>query len=382
MNMKNIARQRLETIQQELIDLSHRIHAMPELGFHEKKAATWLSEMLKKQKFIVQKGIHNLPTAFIANMGKGSLHIAICAEYDALPEIGHACGHNIIATAALGAAIAISNLTDDLDIKLSVIGTPSEESVGGKIILLKNGAFNDVHAAMMIHPAPFDIVDPVIIAASEFIVNFKGKESHASAFPELGINAADAMTIAQTAIGLLRQHIKNTDRIHGIITKGGDAPNVIPAFTRAKYIIRSKNLEELEVLRSKVKHCFEAGALATGCTLEFEEDGNIYANMIHHSEIAAIYQKNAEALGRTFPDLGDTKQRFSGSTDMGNISQVIPSIHPIISIDSLPAVNHQPEFTACCITPSADKAIIDGALAMAWTIIDIALDRKLRESLM
>ena len=239
-----------------------------------------------------------------------------------------------------------------------------------------------MHAAMMVHPAPFDVVDPAIIACSMFEVRYTGKEAHASAFPDRGINAADALTVAQTAIGLLRQHIKQTDRIHGIITKGGDAPNVIPAHTAAKYIVRAKTLGELDEIKSKVVRCFEAGALATGAKLEILGGQKPYAEHVSDFDMAAIYQRNTEALGRTIRDLGPTRDRAAGSTDMGNVSLAMPSIHPFIGIDSLPAVNHQPEFTAHCATPAADKAVLDGGLAMAWTAIDMATDAAVRERLL
>jgi metal-dependent amidase/aminoacylase/carboxypeptidase family protein len=207
-----------------------------------------------------------------------------------------------------------------------------------------------------------------------FEVEYIGKEAHASAFPELGINAADALTVAQTAIGLLRQHLRAADRIHGITTHGGDAPNIVPARTRARYIIRGETLKELHELRPKVHRCFEAGALATGSTLNIIGGTKPYAEMKHDREIADIYRRNAESLGRKFPDLGPILDRATGSTDMGNISLAIPSIHPMIGIDSLPAVNHQPEFTQHCITDAANKALVDGALAMALTAVDLAQD--------
>ncbi len=340
--------------------------------------------MLADAGFTVQRGICDLPTAFIARAGNGPLHIGICAEYDCLPGIGHACGHNIIAAMAVGAAIAAAKVANDVGLTVSVIGTPAEEAGdgGGKILLLERGGYTGMHAAMMVHPAPFDVVDPAIIACSMFEVRYTGKESHASAFPERGINAADALTVAQTAIGLLRQHIRSTDRIHGIITKGGDAPNVIPAHTAAKYIVRAKTLAALDEIKAKVVRCFEAGALATGSTLDILGGQKPYAEHVTDPEIAALYQRNAETLGRKIRDLGSARDRAAGSTDMGNVSLVMPSIHPFIGIDSLPAVNHQPEFTAHCATPAADKAVIDGGLAMAWTAIDMATDPKVRQRLM
>ena len=382
MDPKAGVHERIKALTPHLREMSHRIHAHPELGFEEERACAWLAESLTDAGFGVETGICNLPTAFTATAGSGPLHLAICAEYDCLPGIGHACGHNVIAAMALGAGIAAAQVADDVGLTISVIGTPAEEvgDSGGKILLLERGAFAGVHAAMMTHPSPRDSLLPKIIAASMFEVYYTGKESHASSFPHLGINAADALTIAQTAIGLLRQHIRPTDRIHGIVTKGGEAPNIIPAHTSAKYIVRGETLDALEELRPKVLHCFEAGALATGSHLEIAGGTKPYAEMIHDLDLAALYRRNAEALGRSFPD--PASQPPSGSTDMGNISLAIPSIHPMIGIDSLPAVNHQPEFTAHCITSAADKAVADGALAMAWTAVDIAQDAALRQRLL
>jgi len=383
MDAKSGAQERLESARDGLRELSHRIHAHPELGFEEERASAWLCESLADAGFSVEKGICELPTAFRARAGSGPLHIGICAEYDSLPGIGHACGHNIIAASAVGAALATAKVADQVGLTVSVIGTPAEEvgNAGGKILLLERGAFQGIHAAMMVHPAPFDMLRAKIIAASMFEVRCTGKESHASAFPELGVNAADALTIAQTALGLLRQHIRSTDRIHGIVTNGGAAPNVIPAHTSAKYIIRSETLVQLAELRPKVYRCFEAGALATGAKLEITGGDKPYAEMRHHETMAAVYRNNSEALGRRFPDLGEWETRPTGSTDMGNVSLSIPSIHPMIGINSLPAVNHQPEFAQHCVTPDADKALGDGALAMAWTCIDLAMNRDVREGL-
>lgn len=384
MDTKTAAKERFDRSRDELIDLSHRIHANPELGFEEEMAAAWLAETLSAAGFDVEAGVCDLPTAFIARAGSGPLHIAICAEYDALPGVGHACGHNIIAAMAAGAGIAAARVADDLGLSISVIGTPAEEigNAGGKILLLERGAFDGVHAAMMVHPAPVDGLTHPMIAASMFEVQYTGKEAHASAFPELGINAADALVVAQTAIGLLRQHIRSTDRIHGIVTRGGDAPNIIPAHTSARYIVRSESLSELEQLRPRVHRCFEAGALATGARLDIIGGDKPYAEMHHDPIIAAIYRRNSELLGRAMTDSMLGLERAAGSTDMGNISIALPSIHPMIGINSLPAVNHQPEFTAHCVTESADKALVDGAIAMAWTAIDMASDGDVRNLLL
>jgi amidohydrolase len=377
---KAAAQESLTTIRSHILALSHRIHAHPELGFEEEHACAWLSEALADAGFAVTTGICDLPTAFLARAGHGPLHVAICAEYDCLPAIGHACGHNMIAAMAVGAGIAAARVADEVGLTISVIGTPAEETDGGKILLLDRGAFAGIHAAMMVHPSARDRLLPNVLAVAAFDAVYTGKASHASASPERGINAADALTIAQTAIGLLRQHIRPTDRIHGIVTKGGDAPNVVPAHTSAAYLIRGQTLKELEELRPKVYRCFEAGALATGATLQITETCKPFAEMLHDLDMAALYQRNAEALGRRFAE--PTREGAGGSTDMGNVSLVIPSIHPMIGIDSLPAVNHQPEFAAHCISAAADQAVLDGALAMAWTAIDMASDATLRQRLL
>jgi amidohydrolase len=375
------ARERIERAREQLLDLSHRIHATPELGMEERHASAWLSEALSGSGFTVERGVGGLDTAFSARSGPGPFRVVVCAEYDALPGIGHACGHNLIAAMSVGAGLGLAAVASDIGLEVIVLGTPAEESGGGKIVLLEQGAFNGAHAAMMVHPSPLDVVEMPIIAVDQLNVRYLGKEAHASAFPELGINAADAMVVAQTAIGLLRQHLRASDRIHGIVTKGGDAPNVVPARTEGTWLVRAHDLDELRDVEAKVMRCFEAGALATGAQLEVTPEHPPYAEMHHDPELASLYRANAEALGRTFPDFGNL-ERTAGSTDMGNVSLAVPSIHPSIGIDSLPAVNHQPEFTAQCATPAADKAVMDGAIAMAWTAIDAAGDDQLRSRLM
>jgi amidohydrolase len=383
MDAKAAARERFESGRDELIELSHRIHAHPEIGFEEEKASMWLCEALTDAGFAVEQGICDLPTAFRARIGNGPLNVAICAEYDSLPGIGHACGHNVIAASAVGAALAAAKVADEVGLTVTVIGTPAEEvgNASGKILLLERGAFEGIHAAMMVHPAPIDILRTKFIAASMFDVRCTGKESHASAFPELGINAADALTVAQTAIGLLRQHIRASDRIHGIVTHGGEAANIVPAHTTARYMIRSETLEQLKELRPKVYRCFEAGGLATGAKVEIVGGDRPYAEVLHDETLATIYRRNSERLGRGFPNPGEWETRPSGSTDMGNVSIAIPSIHPMIGINSLPAVNHQPEFAHHCATPDADQALCDGAIAMAWTCIDVAATAEVRNQL-
>jgi amidohydrolase len=367
-----------------LVELSHRIHATPEVAFEEVESSRMVADELTHHGFAVVRGACNLPTAFLARRGDGALHIGLCAEYDSLPAIGHACGHNIISAASVGAAIGLAAVASAIDATIHVVGTPAEEigDGGGKILLQERGAFDALHATMMVHPGPVDVIAPRLCAASTFDVHYTGRAAHAFGFPELGINAADALTIAQTSLGLLRQHLGPDDRVHGIVTHGGDAPNIVPAFTTARYTIRAMALEDLEALRHRVYRCFEAGALATGTTLRVEGGTRPYAEVVHDAELAALYGRHAESLGRRFATAGPFVDRAAASTDMGNVSRVVPSIHPLIGIDSHPAVNHQPEFAAHCVRPAADKAVVDGAIALAWTAIDAASDVGIRARLL
>ena len=381
---KAAARASIEARRAALLELSHRLHGDPEIGWQEVRSSAIVADALAAEGFDVTRGVAAMPTAFLARTGEGPLHLAILAEYDALPGIGHACGHNIISAAAVGAGLALAPLADELGLTVTVLGSPAEEvgDDGGKQRLIAAGAFDRIHLAMMVHPAAYEAADPPMIAASMFEVRYTGRAAHAAMHPEQGVNAADAMTVAQVAIGLLRQSLLPTARVHGFVTHGGEAPNIIPAHTSARYIVRGWTLAELEDVRASVLRCFEAGAVATGATLEIVGGMAPYAEVRHDDDLAARYQANAEALGRTFGDLGMIRSRGSGSTDMGNVSHVVPSIHPYIRIETGGAINHQPEFTAAAGTPSGDQAVIDGAIAMAWTAIDAATSPTLRERLL
>jgi amidohydrolase len=382
MDTKDVAKATVHDNSDSLIGLSHRIHAKPETCFEEVSAAGWTAAALADGGFAVETGVADLPTAFTATAGSGPLTIGICAEYDALPGIGHACGHNVIASAAVGAGLALAPLADELGITIKVFGTPAEEGGGGKIFMLDRGVFDGVHASMMVHPAPNEDDSLPCLAVSHVDVHYHGKSAHASAFPQLGINAADAITVAQTAIGLLRQHIRASDRIHGIVTHGGDAPNIVPEATTGKWYIRSSTLEELADLEPRVYKCFEAGALATGCTVDIEEMSPKYSEFIDDTELQRLYVANATELGRVFPVHDANEQRTVGSTDMANVSRAMPAIHPLLGLGCFPVSNHQPEFAAFCATPTADKALLDGAIAMAWTVIDAARTDAVRERLL
>jgi amidohydrolase len=367
---KEAIERRVRASAEQLVDLSHRIHAAPELAFEEVRASTWVAETLGHAGLEVEHGCYGLPTAVRATAGSGPVHIGICAEYDALPEIGHACGHNIIAAAAVGAGLGLAGFADDLGLTVSVLGTPAEEGGGGKVLMLDRGAFDGLDAAMMVHPAAVEMAAMPGSAVAQLEVSYRGTAAHAGAYPELGVNAADAMTIAQVAIGLLRQQTTGTDRIQGIVTEAGSAANVIPDASRGRWIVRACTLEALAALTPRVRRCFEAGALATGCELSVTPASPDYADMRPDAAILDRYRANAEALGRTFPELPHAV--VGAATDMGNVSHAVPAIHPMLGLACAPAVNHQPEFTAACVTATADRAVIEGAIAMAWTAADLA----------
>ena len=389
---KTAAQSLVGELEQRLVALSHGVHAHPETAYEEHQSARMVADLLDADgRFTVTTGVAGLDTAFTATAGSGPLHLGICAEYDALPGIGHACGHNIIAAAAVGAGRALAALADDLGITVTVFGTPAEEGGGGKIKMLDAGVFDGLHAAMMVHPSPAEADRMHCLSVSHFDVHYHGRTAHASAFPQAGINAADAITVAQVGIGLLRQHIRPTDRIHGIVVKGGDAPNIVPDHTISKFYVRSRTVAELEDLEPRVHRIFEAGAMATGCTHDIVVHSAPYSEFLDDEDTLALYRANAEALGRKFPSPQkrrpagqphDGQDAFSASTDMGNVSLRIPSIHPMLGLGCAPASNHQPEFTAACITEEADHAVIDGAVGMAWTCVDLATDEAHRERLL
>ncbi len=368
--VKDTVAQSIRHANSELIELSHRIHAHPELCFEEHRASRWVADALDAAGFAVEHGCYELPTAVRATVGSGPVHVGICAEYDALPDIGHACGHNIIAAAAVGAGLGLAGLADDLGLTVTILGTPAEEGGGGKVLMLERSAFDGLDAAMMVHPGPVEMISMPGTAVAQFDATYRGTAAHAGAYPELGVNAADAMIVTQVAIGLLRQQTGPDDRIAGIVTEAGTAANVIPDHGRGHWIIRSGTAERLAALTARVHRCFEAGAIATGCTLNITPSGPDYADLRPDPMLLALYRANAEALGRVFPDVPDGLA--GAATDMGNVSHVVPAIHPILGLNCLPAVNHQPEFTAAAITSTADAAVIDGAIAMAWTAVDLA----------
>ncbi|MDH3462554.1 MAG: M20 family metallopeptidase [Acidimicrobiia bacterium] len=378
--MKQLAADTVSAAMGGLVEVSRRMHQNPELAFEEYETANLLTEFLASRGLAIEKPAYGLDTAWVARAGHSGPQVVICAEMDALPAIGHACGHNVIAAASLGAGIALAPIAEELGIRLTVLGTPAEELYGGKIDLINAGAFEDVAMAMMIHPAPHDVVDPTVIAVAHWDVEFHGKTSHASAYPELGINALDAFVQAYNNISMLRQATLPTDKIHGVITHGGDAANIIPHYTRSSWYVRAAKEDRLQELIPKVRACFEGAAAATGCTVEIHPQGHTYTHMEANPLLADLYAANSTELGRPMLRGSDLPASESGSTDMGNVSLVVPAIHPELDIDAGGAVNHQPEYTAATVTEAANRAIRDGAVAMAWTVIDVA-EKNLWEDL-
>jgi amidohydrolase len=364
-----------------LVELARSLHAEPELAFAEHRSAEKVSGLLEREGFAVERGTAGLDTAFVARAGSGPLTVAFCAEYDALPGIGHACGHNLIAASSVGAGLALRDVADELGLTVLVVGTPAEEDGGGKIVMLDAGVFDDVAFAMMAHPAPIDVGAPRPLALAEWEVRYRGTPSHSAMAPHLGVNAADALTVAEVAIGVGRQHFEPEQLVHGIVTHGGDAPNIVPADTRAVYNMRAPDVESLQRLQLRVRRCLEAGAVATGCSYEVTAAAD-YAELRHDPWLSATYRDAIGELGRTLPTPEQEHALPAGSTDMGNVSLVVPSIHPAIGVDAGGAVNHQPEFAAACVGASADRALGDAAVAMARTTAAAALSDEQRERLL
>jgi amidohydrolase len=358
-----------------LLAVGHRIHEHAETAWQEHASAALLADELEAAGFAVERAAAGLATAFVAEAGTGSRTVGFVAEYDALPGMGHACGHNVIAAASLGAASALLAVADDLDARVRVIGSPAEEGGGGKIPLLEAGAFDDLLAALMIHPGPADAVYARPLAVAHVDVEYRGTTAHAGAYPHLGRNAADAFTVAQVAIGLLRQQLPGSVRVHGIVTEAGTAPNAIPGRARGSWYVRAETSAELAEVFERVSACFAAGALATGCDWEIVETSPRYAEFRNDERLAHAFAANAEALGRDM-DLAETGPRgmAAASTDMGNVSQRARALHPYLGIDSLPAVNHTPGFAAAAVAPAADRAVRDGAVLLAQTAIDALTD--------
>lgn len=363
----------------EIVELSHAIHAEPELAFAEHRSCAKAQRLVAERGFQITAGVAGLDTAFRADFGRGPLVVGVCAEYDALPGIGHACGHNIIAASAVGTALALAEVADELGLTVALLGTPAEETGGGKALMLGAGTFDDVAAAVMLHPGPTDIAATRSLALSEVNVQYRGRESHAAVAPHQGVNAADAVTVAQVAIGLLRQQLAPGQLVHGIVTDGGQAVNVIPARASLRYAMRAVDSESLNQLRGRVLSCFAAGALATGCEYEIDDAAPAYAELKPDPWLAEVCRQEMRRLGRE-PIAADLEAKLPmGSTDMGNVTQVLPGIHPIVGIDAGGATVHQPAFAAAAVSPSADRAVVEGAIMLARTVVRLAETPEQRE---
>lgn len=378
-SLKNHVCSRIDALRGALLTVSHSIHAHPELAFNEHHAHKLLTDTMSDAGLNVRRGAYDLQTAFEAGFGAATgPQIALLAEYDALPGIGHACGHNLIATAALGAALALHDIAGKLPGKIRLLGTPAEENGGGKELMARNGAFRNTDAAMMIHPAGINLSTMPSLAWSEVKISYHGVSSHASAMPERGVNALDALITAYNAIAMLRQHIRPTERIHGIVTKGGHAPNIVPELAAGHFYVRAKDMADLNALRPRVIACFEAGARATGASLNIEWSDVDYLDLNTNWPLAARFQTNAETFGREFMPLDRLPASMKGSTDMGNVSHRVPSIHPMLACAPAHVSIHNPEFTRYAASADGDQAAIDGAKALAMTALDFLFDADLR----
>jgi amidohydrolase len=375
--VKDRAEAEMSRRRKQLIELSHTIHANPELSWEEHAAAALVANTLREAGFQVQVGAYGVPTALEASYGQGDLTVAVCAEYDALPGIGHACGHNVIAAAGVGAVLALAPVAEQAGLRIKLLGTPAEEHGGGKIAMLTEGAWEDVDFSLMVHgmtggdrPA----ADMRMTAVERFEVVFTGRTAHAAGAPEQGINAGAAATLAITAMAMLRQHISKDANINAFISQGGEATNVIPDRTVVQVEVRALEIDVWRDLKKRVLACFEGAAIATGCTWSWSQTEHPYAPVASDPTLSALWDDNLTARGRTFSG----SALHGGSTDMGNVSQVVPAIHPSIAFIGETAVPHNPAFTAAAAGPAADDAIIDGALALAWTTLDVAMNPELR----
>lgn len=377
---RRIAERRAQ-VDGDLVSLSNRLHDDPELGWQEHRSSAAVAGLLAAHGFAVEHPYLGLETAFRAVHGGGPgsaeprFTIGFLAEYDALPGLGHACGHNLISAMSAGGAIALAAVADELGIAVEVIGTPAEEGGGGKIELLERGAFQELDFALMAHPAPVDVAEARPFAVAHWHVQYDGRAAHAAAYPERGINANDAFLVAQLAISLMRQQLPAAVRVHGVQTRGGEAPNAIPERTEGRWYVRAETTEQLLELEERVLKCFEAGALASGARLTVTPESKRYAEMRTDEDALALYRANAIALGRDFDVDPQAATMNRASTDMGNVSLIVDAIHPYIGVGG-EASNHQPGFAAACVGPVAEQTLRDGATALAWTALDVALRRS------
>lgn len=368
----------VDRLADQLVHVSHEIHAHPELNFEEHFAHDLLSSVLDERGLAVVRSAYDVATAFEARVGDQGPEVAVLLEYDALPGIGHACGHNVIAAAGLGAGLAAAVVAREAGGRLRILGTPAEEGGGGKIHLARQGAFDGLTAAMMVHPADADLTRMDAIAVQELSVEYHGREAHAAAAPHEGRNALDAAVLGYVAVAQLRQHIRPTERVHGIFTKAGEKPNIVPREAAAEWMIRSDTIEALQPLKSRVLAALEGAAAACGCGMSHRWQEHTYADVRDCSPIVDAYARNAARLGRSVRDPAAVGHRVVGSTDMGNVSYLTPSIHPMIQVAPTGVPIHTRDFAEHARGPGGDRAVIDGAKAMAMTVVDLWVDAELR----
>ncbi len=379
-NLKDAVCAEVDRLAPQLLQASRDIHAHPELNFEERYAHDLLTNLLEESGLSPQRHAYDVATAFEARVGTHGFDVAVLCEYDALPGIGHACGHNIIATAGLGAGLAAAIVAERAGGRLRIMGTPAEEGGGGKIAMARNGAFQGLDAAMMVHPADADLLYMDAIALQSVNVQFYGKAAHAAAAPQEGRNALDAAVLGYMNIAAMRQHIGQAERVHGIFTNGGAKANIVPAEAAMNWIVRSQSIESLQPLKDRVLACFEGAASACGCTMSTEWQNHTYADMIDNAPMVQSYVANALRVGRTVGDPRTLGRRVVGSTDMGNISYLVPSIHPMIQVAPSGVAIHTVDFARWAASADGDRAVIDGAKAMAMTIIDLWCEPNLMDS--
>jgi amidohydrolase len=376
---KSVVVESIEGRADELLEVSHSIWDHPELCFEEVHAHQVLCDAIEGAGLTVERGAYDLPTAFRAEAGTEGPTVAVCLEYDALPGIGHACGHNVIAAAGLGAGLAAAALADQLGGRVVILGTPAEEGGGGKVMMIERGAFDGVDAAMMVHPADEDLESFVAIAIQELTCTYHGKAAHAAVAPYKGVNALDGAVLGYMGVAALRQHIEAHERIHGIFTKGGGKPNIVPDVAEMLWYVRSGSSESLARLEPRVVAALEAGAMASGSGFDWERTAPAYSNLVDNHHLVAAYVANLADRGRT-PAPRDTRPNFMGSTDMGNVSHEVPAIHPMIGVAPAGIAIHTPEFAEHARSERGDRAVIDGAIGMARTVVDLWSDPALLDA--
>jgi len=371
---------RVDALADELVRISHAIHERPELGYQEHFASDLLARTLEEHGVTVERHAYGLETSFAGRAGDAGPHVVVCCEYDALPTVGHGCGHNVIAAAGLGAGLALAAVADRCGGRVTVLGTPAEEqSGGGKIRLLDAGAFADADVAMMVHPEPGDVERVPYLANDVLEVELHGVAAHASSSPWQGRNALDGLVAGYVAVQALRGHLPPDHKVFGIITHGGDADNTVPAFAAGRFRARAPRSDQLDALKARVLACFEGAAAQSGTRLEHRWLGG-YAALVANRPLAAAYRRNGESVGRRFVDPNLVPAHVAGSTDMGNVSQVVPTIHPVVKAFDLGIPGHSHELREAASGPQADAAVVDAAKALAMTGVDVWLDASLRDA--